>query len=272
MSGGDDWRIEQSGALRVVRNAALTALPGIVHGFSTRRGVAGEEFDLGGAEVSDPSVASRRRSFLESLGLPAVEAVVLRQVHGAGVIRATQTGPDPPVRADAVIALRDDPVRRAPAVRTADCVPMLIAERHGRALAAVHAGWRGTAAGVARSTVEALRRLGVEPRQLRVALGPAIGPCCYEVDPEVLEAVARGTGVPESPYSRGGRPGKVQLDLRQANFLQLRSAGVPAAAIHAAPWCTACAGDLFFSYRREGAAAGRMMACIGWAAARGPSP
>jgi YfiH family protein len=269
VSEGEDWRIEQSGAVPVVRSAALASVAGLAHGFSTRRGGAGEDFDLGSADAPDPSVASRRRSFLASLGLRG-EAVVLRQVHGADVVRATETGKGEPLLADAVIALRDDPARLAPAVRTADCVPILIADRGGGAVAAVHAGWRGTAAGVARSAVEALRRLGLEPEQLRVALGPAIGPCCYEVGPEVLRAVARSTGEPERAVSRTGRPGKAHLDLRRANALQLCRTGVPAAAIHSAPWCTACAGGLFFSYRREGAKAGRMMACIGWITPRGP--
>ena len=97
----------------------------------------------------------------------------------------------------------------------------------------------------------ALGKAGVEPGELVAALGPAILPCCYEVGPEVLEAVgiaARGPG---------------RLDLHACNRRQLREAGVPEGSIHAAPWCTRCRSDLFFSFRREGGAAGRLMAVIG---------
>ena len=268
----DAWRLERVGRTRLVRSTALAALDGIAHGFSTRRWEDRARFDLGTADPADECVARRRRRFLDAVGLCGVEPVVLRQVHGDTVVRVRDMGVEAAPRADAVVALRDDRPRLAPSVRTADCVPILVADRRGRAVAAIHAGWRGTAAAVARRVVAALARLGVEPGDLHAALGPAIGPCCYEVDPDVLRAVARGTGAPESAISPIERGQKPHLDLRLANAVQLRTAGVPQRSIDSAPWCTACSRELFFSHRRDGTQAGRMMASIGWSVRRPRSP
>jgi YfiH family protein len=151
-------------------------------------------------------------------------------------------------------------------VRTADCVPLLLADRAGRAVGAVHAGWRGVAAGIAIRAAESLRAIGVATGDLVAALGPGIGPCCYEVDDEVLDAVARAAGVAPTRISDApARPGGGRrLDLHAALASQLAGAGVPLTAVHRAPWCTACADGLFHSYRRDGARSGRQMACIGW--------
>lgn len=165
--------------------------------------------------------------------------------------------------ADAVFCLRKDPPGLVPAVQVADCVPLLLADRRGRAVAAVHAGWRGTAAGIARRVVQALGAHGIEPQELIAALGPSIGPCCYEVGEDVLAAVSAGTGAPPDLLAPQGR----RLDLRLANRLQLQAAGLAPDRIHAAPWCTSCASELFYSYRRQGPRAGRLLACIGWAVA-----
>lgn len=226
----------------------------MAHGFSTRIGPGGSPFDLGPAEAT-PLHASRRREFLRACGIGA-DPLVLRQVHGRAVAFASGGAPAPP-EADAAIWLGADGPSRAPAVRTADCVPLLLADRGGRAVAAVHAGWRGTAAGIAGEVVRALAERGIDPAGLIAALGPAILACCYEVGPEVLAAVAAATG----DRVRRDRPGP--LDLHASNRRQLEAAGVPGEAIHAAPWCTRCRGDLFFSFRREGAGAGRQMAAIG---------
>ncbi len=191
---------------------------------------------------------------------------MLRQVHGRRVLRLDRVTPGE--RADGTVWRDGDPVEPVAAVRTADCVPLLLGEREGRAAAAVHAGWRGTAAGIARAAVELLAGLGVGPERLVAALGPAIGGCCYEVGAEVAEAIVRASG--EAALAPGRGPGGgPRVDLRAANRLQLESAGVPASAIHDHPGCTACRGDLFFSHRAEGARAGRMLAVIGPAASGG---
>jgi len=195
--------------------------------------------------------------------LPGRRPVMLEQVHGDRVVGGRQAAEAAPLRADAVVCIRDEAPGLVAAVRTADCVPVLLVSTRGGAVAAVHAGWRGAAASIATRALEWLDARGVRPESLVAAIGPAIGPCCYEVGPEVALAVAQATGVTETEPARPGG-GRVNLDLPRAVALQLRRGGVPESAIHIAPWCTACRPELFFSYRADGGATGRMMACIGW--------
>jgi YfiH family protein len=178
------------------------------------------------------------------------EPPVLHQVHGATLVHDGR-----PAEADGGVAIFSAGVVAAPAVRSADCVTLLLADREGRAAASVHAGWRGTAAGIARIAVEALAARAIPSERVVAAIGPAVGPCCYEVGPEVAGQFAG--------FTRPVGSGRATLDLQAANAAQLASAGVPSRAIHCAPWCTRCRNDLFFSVRAEGAAAGRLMAVIG---------
>jgi hypothetical protein len=204
--------------------------------------------------------------FLAAAGLRGARPALLRQVHGARVLEVERIAAvgGGGLEADAVVAhAAAGPRGLAPAVRWADCVPVLLAEQDGRAVAAVHSGWRGTAARVVPRAVARLAERGVAPEALVAAIGPSIGPCCYEVGDEVADAVARASGGMTARVV-SGRPGRRRLDLREAIRLQLEGEGVGAGSIHVAPWCTACSADLFFSYRRQGAAAGRQMACIGW--------
>ena len=135
-------------------------------------------------------------------------------------------------------------------VKTADCIPILLVDEEHRAVAAVHAGWRGTALGIAR---HALRRMGEEfgtrPAQLHAAIGPGIGKCCYAVGPEVA--------------AQFGESGPAHVDLVEANLRQLAEAGVPLGQIYAARLCTRCGVDEFHSYRRDHARSGRMLSFVG---------
>jgi len=168
-------------------------------------------------------------------------------------------------------------------VKVADCVPILLADRRSGSVAAVHAGWRGTAAGAARVAVEALgEHFGTAPCDLLAAIGPSIGPCCYRVGHDVRAAFeAAGTqtgsldawfsrvpaikalcGVPGTdPAASGGGPA-LFLDTWAANADQLRDAGVPAAQIHVSRACTSCYRGIFHSYRVDGERAGRMVGII----------
>ena len=151
-------------------------------------------------------------------------------------------------------------------VKTADCVPVLIGDPKTRSFAAVHAGWRGTFAGIVLYAIERLMKEdGAEPSNLRVAIGPAAASCCYEVGPEVIDgfrerfAYADGLFVPT-------RDGHARIDLLRANQEQLTAAGVANERIHTAPLCTMSRTDLFFSYRREKqlhGKVGRLMSVIG---------
>ena len=170
------------------------------------------------------------------------DVVFAQQVHGTTLLRvpasAGERGAD---------ALWTDEPGRAVGVYTADCVPILIAHESGRFVCAVHAGWRGSAARVAALSVRALAAAaGCRASELRAAIGPHIGPCCYEVDGPVLDAIPE-----RSVFRASARPNHAQLDLFALNRLQLVGAGVPARAIERVGGCTACDPERYASYRRE---------------------
>ncbi len=151
-------------------------------------------------------------------------------------------------------------------VKTADCVPILLADARTSAFAAVHAGWRGTLGGI---VTVALHRLaneyGTRPEDVRVAIGAAAGPCCYEVGSEVVEAFRSRFANADELFT-ATREGHALVDLLKSNHHQLVSAGVSHDRIHRAPLCTMCRTDLFFSYRREKSLhgkVGRLMAVVG---------
>jgi YfiH family protein len=154
------------------------------------------------------------------------------------------------------------------AVRTADCVPVLIHDPRRRVVAAIHAGWRGAVAGIVPKTMELMEcRFGSDMSQLRVSIGPSAGPCCYEVDEPVLDRLRQGFARWETVVL-GRRGGKGRLDLKQLIREQVRQAGAKADAISAVNLCTICHDDLFFSYRREGKVIGTMVSAIGLASRR----
>lgn len=138
------------------------------------------------------------------------------------------------------------------AVKTADCIPVLLADVRNRAVAAVHAGWKGTVGGIAAGAVRAMaEHYGTRPGDLRAVIGPGIGSCCYEVGPEV----ASQFGYPPD--------GHVHIDLPDANRRKLVEAGLSPEHIWMAGLCTRCRADEFYSFRREREHAGRMHSFIG---------
>jgi len=256
------WRLEDVEGVRLLRCAPLEAVPGVSHAFSTRVASGRADFDLGPADGASPDVVARRRRFLSVAGIDAAQPSVLKQIHGAAIVDASDTASCVPA-ADGVLQLA--PFASgvpAPAVRTADCVAAVVAERLGSAVAVLHAGWRGAAAGIGAAAVARLSAAGALPRDLVVALGPAILGCCYEVGDEVVVALIGRCG-PSDAYVRRAPSGRVWVDLHQALRAQFAAAGVPSGSVHSAPYCTRCRNDLFFSYRAEGAASGRLMAAAG---------
>jgi len=237
------------------------------HGFSPRAGGVSrppwDELNLGAAVGDDAAAVSENRRRVAAAYGVAVERVVrLDQVHGATVHRA---GPGVAGReGDALIG--DDPAWLL-AVSAADCLPLLLLDARRGAVAAVHAGWRGVAAGVAAATVAALgRHYRSDPADLLAWLGPAIQGACYQVGPEVVAAVRADPSVPaEAAWPDAGAPGRWRLDVPASVRGQLVAAGVPAAAIAASDTCTHCAAERCFSHRRDRGRTGRH-----WAVVRAP--
>ncbi len=230
------------------------------------------------ARVAPHAFTTRQLRLSPTEGEASLAAVVgcarvaqASQVHGRSVlvVREGEPWPQPWPEADALIS-RD--ASRPVAVRAADCLPLLIADAGSGAVAAVHAGWRGTAAGAAVAAVTALtREFGTAPADLVVAIGPCIGPCCYEVGPELVDAFAAAGHArhlidrwflsPAPP--RGSRVrSALRLDLVGANRDQLILAGVNEERIHACGLCTAMHLDVLTSYRAEGPRAGRLAGII----------
>ena len=205
----------------------------------------------------------------EALGVTRVTR--LTQVHGRDVIALKRDTP-PALEACSGDALVSNVANHALAVRAADCVPLLLADPRSGAVAAVHAGWRGTAAGVTAAAVKALaREFGTRPADLVVAIGPSIGVCCYEVGSELVDTFA-AAGYPRylidrwfvvPPMSRGTRErATLTLDVAGANRDQLVLAGVREENVFLCGLCTAMHLDVLTSYRAEKDRAGRLVAAI----------
>lgn len=240
------WTDSPLGTLLVAR-----AFHQLSHGWTTR------QLELRGGNGREQHGWDRVAA---AAGVQPGRLVRLRQVHGAAVFVADDATGDRP-EADIVLTARADLVV---AVQVADCAPVLLASRSGAVVGAAHAGWRGTAADVSGVAVRALvDRFAVDAASLSAAIGPAIGPCCYEVGEE-LPAVFAERGWNEAERNRWfiRRDGRLFLDVWQANADQLRHAGIPDDQVHVSRLCTACHPEWFYSYRREGAGTGRLAAFI----------
>lgn len=233
-------------------------LDGIPHGFTTRRGGTSrgpfESLNLGGSVGDEPACVERNWDLLrQATGLSFFR---VRQVHGHQVAQAREASPVPALQADAVISERRG---LAACVSVADCVPVLLADPASGAVAAVHAGWRGTLALAAAHAVGALARThGARPGDLLAAIGPSIGPCCYEVSRD-LAARFRSEMGPTAGNPRGRQS---RVDLWMANALVLRRAGLQRERIEVLGRCTACEPELFFSHRRDIGRTGRMVGFV----------
>ena len=209
------------------------------------------------APAADPLVQMNRIRFVAAAGAVGWPVLKLKQVH-SGIVRVMDdtSAAGEAVEGDAAITSLTGVLL---SVQTADCVPILLADSHARAIAVVHAGWRGTAAHIVETTVAELRQhYQVDPQDVVAAIGPHIGVCCYEIGEEVVEAIGDNSAIERRPEWP-----KPHLNLGEVNRRQLSSAGIPEAQIEISSLCTRCREDLFFSYRRDGARTGHMLSIIG---------
>ncbi len=253
-SGGTTTRESESrhplGGFPAYRLRSWEAVfPGVVCGVT--EAAPGSDFAL--AADDGPAVAERMERLALQFGFSS--SAWARQVHGTEVrpADADPAGSFERGEADGLVSRRAGPLL---VVTVADCVPVYVLDPGHEALALLHAGWRGTAAGILARGVEALAETyGSSASALHLHLGPAICGGCYEVGGEVLRAVAPGSAAGDGP---------VRLDLRSQLVEQALALGVSASRISRSSWCTRCDGDRFHSHRGSGGSAGRMAAFLGW--------
>ena len=296
------WNLRRAGGLQILEAPAFAALDWLVHGFSTRPGGVSELASSDGAPQtkkdrvlnlgltdwdSRACVLENRKKFLHAIRADELRAVTLRQIHSdvAHRVESSNAGGKEAPQGDALLT-RDSGVLLA--VQAADCIPILLADTRRRAIAAIHAGWRGTLRRIAAKTLGRMQmEFGTRPEDVIAALGPGIGRCCYEVGSDVardfdaqfsnarewfdgpFDALASGENDPNwlpwltmKPPGHQPPPLRVHLDLIAANRAILYETGIPTRQISSSGFCTACRTDLLFSYRHEHTT-GRMMAAIG---------
>jgi YfiH family protein len=248
--------------------AGLADEPRLAHGVSTRAGgvsdgpYASLNLSLTVGDERERVLENRRR-LASAIASAPLDLYGARQVHGASVaVVDTAVRPEVLARESYDILLSGAPGRLL-FLKFADCTPVLLWDPEHAWVGLAHAGWRGTAVNAAATAVRALvGAAGSRPPVLWAAIGPAIGGCCYEVGPEVAEAV--GAAVPQpAAVLRPGRQGKSFLDLAAANRQQLLAAGVAPERVLLAGRCTACEVTTFFSHRALGYPAGRFAVVAG---------
>jgi YfiH family protein len=239
---------------------------GLLHGFIGRRGGKSvgpyAELNVSYRVGDDPTVVSQNVCDMKlAVGIHDGRIVTMKQVHGDNIVEVKDKKLKEAGEADGIITAATDIFL---GVLTADCVPILFVASKKKLVAAVHAGWRGTLAGIAEKAARLFTdQLHVRSDEIEVALGPSIGACCYEVKDDVaVPLLERWDGIAQDSIQR--KDGKTHLDLRLLNRAVLSRAGIPDTNIFQIGPCTSCSPEDFFSYRRERSETGRQISFIGW--------
>jgi polyphenol oxidase len=249
-------QVKRQDQITFLHSETLNQIPGLVHAFSTRRAER-NDFSLGPADSPNPMIQMNRARFLAAIGAPGWPIIKLKQIHSGIVVDVDDTSAaSEAVAGDAgVTALRGVVL----AVQTADCVPVLVADIESRVVAAIHAGWRGTAAGIVMIAVTRIvEKFHIDPKSLHAVIGPHIGVCCYEVGEDVVQAMPDASAV--ETREEWSKP---HVNLASANRRQLMETGIPETQIETSSLCTKCREDLFHSYRRDGKRMGHLLSVIG---------
>ncbi len=243
----------------------LNGIPNICHCFTTARGGASfgkiNGLNLGFRVGDNPkSVEQNYKTVADDLNMTFSNMVLSRQTHTDNIRIVTELDRGKGLTRDSDITDTDGlitNVRNTPlVVFSADCIPILLADKGGKCIGAVHAGWRGTVMEIPGKAVKLMwETFGVMPKNIVAAIGPGIGPCCFEVGEEVA-------GEFDDAFVKIGENGKFFVDLWSANFASLKKAGVLEENISVAGMCTKCGGDEFYSYRRMKDKTGRLGAII----------
>ncbi len=250
------------------------AYPSLAAGFTLRSGgqskapYASNNFGLHvGDEPAD--VIANRRTLCEQIGMSFKMFTCANQVHGNEVVQVTATrggagSTDSVETIGDVDGMHTNEAGVLLASFYADCVPLYFLDPQTRAIGLAHAGWKGTVARISAKMLNAMQQAyGSEVDDIRVAIGPSIGGCCYEVDERIIEQVRHASPQWQRSVTAVGN-GKYMLDLRTLNELIVIESGVLPKHIVRTNWCTSCRTDLFFSHRKEAGKTGRMASYIGW--------
>jgi len=287
-SSNSNWTDHNVRGIHFLQVPTFAKLPWLIHAFSIRPGGVSpldneKILNLGFTDWDTrENVVENRRRFQTAAGAKDLPLITIKQFHSDVIRLFDEAGaPADPCRGDASITNHPGLLL---AIQTADCVPILLVDPKKHAIAAIHAGWRGTLARIAANTIGKMQmHFGTNPRDLLAAIGPSIGPCCYEVGTEVAtQFLSQFAEAPEwfDEFRTGDEPNPIQwlnmmppghqpspknvlLDLRKANRSQLLAAGLRSPNISVSDLCTACRPDLLFSYRKEAAQSGRLMSVIG---------
>ena len=260
--------IKRNGKIHYLEPQLFTSAGLTAHGFTTRHeGVSRPPYNSLnlGANTLDSvhSVQGNLSLLARSFGSRIEKLVTVTQVHGTDLLVIDQQNPDfdhfRKLECDGIVTNQP---RVMIGIGVADCLPVLLLDPVQKVVAALHAGWKGTAGSIARKGVETLVKMfGSRHHDILAAIGPGIGPCCYQVDEPVRNAfLQQGAGWDD--FARLSGPGQWTLDLVAANRLQLLDAGLLEEKIEAASQCVSCQSDWFFSYRRDGGETGRQMGFV----------
>ena len=257
----------------IFRFQNLSKQSGVDHFVSTRIGGLSrppyESLNLGFHVGDDPkTVLINRERLASNIKLPLFDFTVARQIHSGTVAIVTEQmrgcgAADLNTAVEATDAMVTAVPRLCLTVLSADCVPVLLFDPQTRVVGAVHAGWRGSVKLAARNTVEILKqKFNCDPADLLVGIGPSIGPCHYEIGPDVISQVKDTFGGTDGYISHESSNGKGYFNLWEANKRQIMEAGIPLQNIEVARICTYCDAHLFFSARHQKGRTGRFGAGI----------
>ncbi|HLG19821.1 MAG TPA: peptidoglycan editing factor PgeF [Bdellovibrionota bacterium] len=257
-------------AIELQRAPNFQAIGKLVHGYSTRQGGVSSgpyaSLNLGWATGDDDDLVAKNYDLLAAaLNTTPDRIFGVRQAHGANVVLIRKSDSREEIlRREADALISNDP-NCFLSVRVADCFPILLIDEERKALGVVHAGWRGTMARVLTATLIAMHQeFGSRPGDLQVAIGPGIGPCCFEVSLGVASLFLSNLAVAGKEIRQG--EASSYLDLGAINLRLAMEAGVSKANTWRSPLCTWCEAETFYSYRREGKQSGRMVGIVGWVA------
>jgi len=260
--------MKKAGKVHYLEPSEMEKHEGVVMGFTTRHeGISRPPYNslnLGFNNFdSSHNIEGNRSLFARSLGTTLDRLLTVKQVHSADLLVIDTPNPDfshfHTLECDGIVTNQSQLMI---GVTVSDCVPILLFDPLKGAIAALHAGWKGTATGISKKGIAAMKEFfGSRPGDILAAIGPAIGSCCYEVDAPVMEAFNKGSSDWEL-HAVPRKEGKWGLDLAGANKRQLLESGITEANIQMADICVSCNPDLFFSYRRDCGDTGRQMGFI----------